>query len=92
MLLQACVSEEIVSLEQACEILGLNLDKILEYSITDQDALGILRLCVGMLKSHVHKKFYEGHLSKSNADQLILSLEDVELIYLNNISEGFFNE
>lgn len=83
MLLQLCMNEDVTSLEVACIALGLNFEKILEYSTQDQDAQTVLKMCCSMLKDHVHAKFYNGTLAKNEADNLIAALEDIVEIYLN---------
>jgi len=77
------MNEEVTSLEVASIVLGLNLDKILEYSTTDSDAQNILKLCCNMLRNNVHTKFYKGDLAKNEADNLIAALDDIMEIYLN---------
>ena len=87
MLLQACVNADATNLEDVCTSLGLNYLKILDYATTDIDAQGMLRVCIGMLMSHVHEKFYNGSISKCQADEYIFDLNSISEIYLN-VSQG----
>ena len=83
MLLQLCFNEEVLSLEAACVGLGLNIEKILEYSATDQDAQSILKMICSTLKSHVHEQFFKGNISRVEAGDLIADLDDIIEIYLS---------
>lgn len=91
LLLTHCIFQDIVSLESACQGIGLNFEKILEYTTTDVEAKQQLQLACAVLKGRVKDKFFDGVLSKNEADHLIAEIEDVEEVYLNvsvDTSEG----
>lgn len=82
-LLHTCLREDVTSIENACTLLGLNYFKILEYSSEDDDAKGMLRMCIGMCRNRVFEKYYFGSIAKNEADVFVAELNSIEEIYLN---------
>lgn len=80
-LLVICISNEILSLRQACELLGANYDKIIEYCFTDFEMSQRLVLCASVIRGNVLEKFYHGELSKNASDALIEEADDLIKIY-----------
>lgn len=90
-LLTHCVFNDIVSLQAACQGIGLNYEKILEYATADSEAGQQLKLCCAVLKGRVKDKYFDGSMSKNQADELVAEIEEIEEVYLNistDISQG----
>jgi hypothetical protein len=91
LLLTTCIFNDITSLESACQGNGLNYEKILEYATTDVEARQQLQLACVVIKGRLKDRYFDGLISKNEADLLIADLEELEEIYLNSTvdtSEG----
>ena len=82
-LMNYCIYNDITSLEDVCKGIGINFDKILEYSLSDKDARDQLKLCCLVIVGRLKNKYFEGSISKNECDRLIAELEIIEEVYLN---------
>jgi len=80
-LLLICINEDIVSLRQACEILGLNFDKVTEYCLSDIEMAQRLVIFLNVCRHHALEKFYKGEISKIETDDLVLEANELIVIY-----------
>ena len=82
-LLLICINEDIVCLRQACEILGVNYDKVTEYCLTDIEMSQRLVIFVNVCRHHALEKFYKGEISKIETDDLVYEADELIAIYSN---------
>ncbi len=88
---QHCIFSDETSLTHACQTLGLNIEKLLEYSLSDSEARDKLKICCIVIIGRLKTKYFDGLIAKCEADALIAETQEIEEVYLNaftDTSEG----
>lgn len=85
--LQQTTDPDILSVESACDRVGLNYLKILEHATTDRDMSSYLNLACACVRGNILEKFYAGDLCKNEADLLVGEVQDIIEVYVNSLKD-----